>query len=123
MTFTIGWIIADYQKKQLTIDKALDIIALHPKSLAIKKAVKREYLKQLQRKGNFHILFINTFCKHFKDETILLNLLDIQFCKTLYDICLEDLESYLLFLKRFYSEKELFEFFKTLSQKKRSRIV
>ena len=94
------------------IQHALHTIAYFPKARSVKKALYQNYMYQLETYGRFSSSFISLFCKHIKDVNLLTKLLHVRVDHVNYG-AIEDecLEALLLFLKRHYSEKQIYALF------------
>ena len=100
---------------EISIEKALKIVSHYPKEKSVKKAVYQNYVDQLRAHGRYYSIFVEAFSKHFSDVNILVKLLHLSFRKSIYSsIDKSGLDAILLFLKKYYTEKQLLKFFSSV---------
>jgi len=100
------------QKKEISISNALRLISNNSKAKSVKKAVYQNYIKQLDDNGRFDSTFVEVFSNNIQDVNILSKLLQLKLEYSMYsNIDKEGLDEIIVFLKRHYSEKQLFKFF------------
>jgi hypothetical protein len=101
--------------KDITIEKALEMITNNRKEKSIKKTVYQNYIYQMQNNHEFYHTLISIFCKHIKDPNILVKFIELDM--TIVDFVLVDLkhiEALLLFLQEYYNDKQILKAFATV---------
>lgn len=107
------WSDVNYLKyKNITIKEALAMISNYPKTKSVKKAVYQNYISQMQTYKSYNPLFVKPFCKTIKDTNILVDLLNLDFDVSKFKLDSESIEIFILFLKQYYSEKQILKLFK-----------
>lgn len=98
--------------KKISIQEALMEFAGYPQKKSLKRAVYKHYTRQMDQHGRFNAIAIALFCKTIEDSNIAVQLLDLEldflFSST---IDVDDMCRFVLFLKGYYSEKQLVNFF------------
>ena len=100
------------ENRSYDIDQGIARISNYRKEKSVKRAVYEEYLRQIDEEHYFHPGCINIFSHTIEDPNILVKLLSMDSLKYMEHLWVE-LESFVWFLKQFYSEKQiakLFEF-------------
>ena len=98
--------------KHLYVNDALMYIADYPKAKSIKKAIYKNYLRQMQDRGRFNSIAIEVFCKTINDSNIVVKLLDLPLDSFVSSsIYPKDVQEFILFLKGYYTEKQILGFF------------
>ena len=92
------------------IHQGLAQISNHRKERLVKKFVYTEYLRQLKVEGSFHPGYINVLCKSITDPNILVKFLSLPSLRYLDQQWIE-LEILIVFLKTYYSEKQIAKLF------------
>jgi DNA-directed RNA polymerase subunit RPC12/RpoP len=101
-----------FNQDKVGIKDALHFIANHTKAKSVKKAVYENYIQQLDDNDRFYPTFIEAFSKNIKDVNILAKLLKLQFDYSVYaQINPTTLGGLIVFLKKYYLEKQLLNFF------------
>lgn len=94
------------------IKDALDLISNYPRAKSVKKAVYQNYIKQLNDSDRFDLTFVEVFSKNIQDVNILVKLLKLKLEYSIYsNINQKGLDEIIVFLKQYYSEKQLLKFF------------
>ena len=97
--------------KNLYVNDALMYVADYPKVKSIKKAIYKNYMRQMETNGRFSSIAIEVFCKTIDDSNIVVKLLDLPldfFVNSSIDT--EDVREFILFLKAYYTETQILRF-------------
>jgi len=98
--------------KHLYVNDAIMYIADYPKAKSIKKAIYKNYMQQMQDRGRFNSIAIEVFCKTINDSNIVVKLLDLPLDSFVSSsIYPKDVQEFILFLKGYYTEKQILGFF------------
>jgi hypothetical protein len=92
------------------IHQGLAKISNHRKERSVKRSVYTEYLRQLSVERSFHPGCINVLCKSISDPNILVKFLSLPSLRYLDQQWIE-LETFIIFLKPYYSEKQIAKLF------------
>ena len=99
------------KNKNLYINDALMHIANYPKAKSIKKAIYKNYMRQMETHGRFNSIAIEVFCKTIEDSNIAVKLLDLAldfFVNSSIDP--DDVREFIFFLKVYYTETQILRF-------------
>jgi hypothetical protein len=105
--------------QDITIAKALEMVANNRKEKSIKKAVYQNYISQIQTNRKFYHELISIFCSHIKDPNILVRFIDLDIITANFmSIDLEHIKYLILFLQEHYKDKQIIEVFATITTTK-----
>jgi len=99
-----------YVSKSYDIHQGLTKISNHRKERSVKKAVYTKYLRQLKMDHSFHPGCVSVLCRTISDPNILVKFLLLPSLRYINDQWIE-LETFILFLKQYYSEKQIAKLF------------
>ena len=100
------------QDKEVNINDALELISNYSKAKSVKKALYKNYLRQLESYDYFDSTFIEVFCHTIKDINILVKLLSLNLNYSKYsDFDKKNLKELIVFLKLHYTEKQILKLF------------
>ncbi len=104
------------QDKNITIEDALTQISNYRREKSVKKAVYHNYLNQLVEHKKFYWQYIDLFTKHIKDVNIVCRLINLRICQDILKFTNKDtMEQFFLFLKKYYTEWQIFGLMDSIS--------
>jgi len=98
------------ENRSYDIDQGIASISNYRKERSVKRAVYTEYLRQMNEEQCFHPGCINIFSRTIEDPNILVWLLSLNSLRHIEHLWTE-LETFVWFLKQFYSEKQIAKLF------------
>ena len=109
------------EKRSYDIAQGITRISNNRTEKSVKRVVYAEYLKQMSSEHFFHPGCINVFSRTIEDPNILVRLLSLRSLKHIEHLWVE-LETFIWFLKRQYSEKLIVKLFELESEAKKRKI-
>ena len=104
--------VAHLEGKTFSLNDALLFLAGYPQKKSIKKALYRNYTRQMEVRGRYNPIFAEVFCTTMQDSNLIVKLLDLELeelCSK--DVKTEDIKELVKFLKQHYSEKQITRLF------------
>lgn len=110
--------VSSFKDREVNIKNALKLVSGNRKEKSVKRAIYQNYLYQLNSFKEFDSTFIEVFCRHIEDVNILSKLIELKVFVSKQESVLKiDLEELVIFLKKHYTEIQIFRFFSNLKYK------